>query len=38
MRLWPTWARVSRPENEGNQWIAMPLEPATGAASESTRV
>jgi hypothetical protein len=38
MRLWPTWARVSRPENEGNQWIATPLEAATDAASKSTGV
>jgi hypothetical protein len=38
VRLLPASARVSRPENEGNQWIATPLEAAMDAASKSTEV
>jgi hypothetical protein len=38
VRLLPAPARVSRPENEGNQRIATPLEAATDAASKSTGV
>jgi hypothetical protein len=36
VRLLPASARVSRPGNEGNQWIATPREAATDAASKST--